>query len=603
MAGAPNSRASSGRAGSAGARHTGPAAGWGGMAAESGRGGGGHATAREPGGAGAPVRGRGGSAGDSGGWAPSAGQGGLAGDSAGWAPSAGQGALGGDGGSTGADSAAGAGQGGRAETASASVRSEEKLRVVRGQSGVLTVVVTRGAGQEGAIELTLQTALGGVGAAPATIAAGATAAQLTVETVASALVGGPYPFTVTATLVGSSTPMASFSGSLYVAQEPGTLDSSFGPSASGTVRPVVPVFPASYPGQDDLVRVHDLAVDAQGRVLVAGASTHFSGATRTGWVVRLVPSGEVDPSFGDAGFVTGFGARWSEARRVAVEGDELFVSVGCSDDTPTSYVRQLDSVGVPDSTFGTGGDVVVSDSDDAVGGLIAYSKGLLVLVQGESIVWLDAQGTQVRTTGHSHDGSTLAMDAQERVLVGYPSGLDINLYRLLPTGKRDEGFGPDAAVTTSCSADAYRSSVYAVLPAADGATLALVGCAVDSLCDSEECLVFEVALHAFSQDGVPLNGYGSDGRAVVADQSQGVFATMQPDSKPLIAYRDTDRQFHLVRFQPNGSVDTSFGAEGIVELSPDLLSQVVALAYEPEGHRVVLLLYGDGQFAVARYWL
>jgi uncharacterized delta-60 repeat protein len=61
--------------------------------------------------------------------------------------------------------------------------------------------------------------------------------------------------------------------------------------------------------QDDAFYIAGAHVDAAGRVYVAGAiDVHGSGSTYSPFVVRVLANGSLDPAFGQAGFVTTFGA-------------------------------------------------------------------------------------------------------------------------------------------------------------------------------------------------------------------------------------------------------------------------------------------------------
>jgi uncharacterized delta-60 repeat protein len=142
----------------------------------------------------------------------------------------------------------------------------------------------------------------------------------------------------------------------------------------------------------------DFAVDSQGRILVAGSARLPSSAVlpvgkpTEAYVIRLLPDGSRDPSFGDGGEVdTDFGlpAMAGEARSVSANSimvdaqDRPIVGGGFGPETACSYsgvggrspyIARLTASGAPDPTF-AGTSYTTLKGTGGVGGLAQTQGG------------------------------------------------------------------------------------------------------------------------------------------------------------------------------------------------------------------------------------
>ncbi|HZH33209.1 MAG TPA: delta-60 repeat domain-containing protein, partial [Pyrinomonadaceae bacterium] len=122
--------------------------------------------------------------------------------------------------------------------------------------------------------------------------------------------------------------------------------------------------------------------------------------------------------------------------------------------------------------------------------------------------------------------------------------------------------------------------------------------------------IFETTMSAA---GVLDTAFGTNGKAIiqVGNSAQAKTGVIQPDGKILVAgdvYRDaTRRDIVLVRYNPNGSPDTSFGDAGKVYTTisnRDDLANGIAL--QPDGKIIVVgstqpFDFASGDFLVVRY--
>lgn len=176
-------------------------------------------------------------------------------------------------------------------------------------------------------------------------------------------------------LVGSQPPFA------YVARldADGALDPSFGSVGDTTV--VVPD-PDTFPA------FQDVALDAQGRLVLAGANDGF--VDNDLFAARLLPSGAPDPSFGTGGVVVpALAQSETGAYGVAVQDDGrilLAAEFGDESAQALSAVR-LDADGQLDATFGSGG--VATAAFDGFPG--SRARALALRPTGEVLVagWVE----------------------------------------------------------------------------------------------------------------------------------------------------------------------------------------------------------------------
>ena len=103
----------------------------------------------------------------------------------------------------------------------------------------------------------------------------------------------------------------------------------------------------------------DVAVQSDGKLVIAGSAS-FSGSGRNFVLLRLLPNGNLDSTFGTSGqVVTDFAGALDFVAAVAIQGDGKIVAGGLAQ-TGAEYdfavVRYLPN-GSLDPTFGTGGKV------------------------------------------------------------------------------------------------------------------------------------------------------------------------------------------------------------------------------------------------------
>jgi uncharacterized delta-60 repeat protein len=262
----------------------------------------------------------------------------------------------------------------------------------------------------------------------------------------------------------------------------GTRDASFG-GGDGAVY-------LDFQGQQDEAAA--VAVDGAGRIVVAGRSSVVLGDSDA-VVVRLLPDGGLDPSFGSQGVVVlELRSNFDAASGLALQADgALLVAGSYQSSVLTPWLARLLPDGSRDRRFGRKGLVVpkvsgawydVTVQSDGriltagqVGGLTVaryladgradagFGAGGMATVQVDPSGFLLGQATAVTVRG---DGTILAVGAATATNVS-----DMAAAALLADGTPDARFGSGGAVVHH-DPDGWNSGLQDVATLPDGAALA-----------------------------------------------------------------------------------------------------------------------------------
>jgi uncharacterized delta-60 repeat protein len=181
-----------------------------------------------------------------------------------------------------------------------------------------------------------------------------------------------------------------------------------------------------------------------------------------------------------------------------------------------------------------------------------------------------------------------------------PAGNDFALTRHDPSGQLDPTFGTDGIATTDLGGDDDEAFDAALTP--DGGIVAV------GRTDAAGVQKADFGIVRYRPDGTTDPGFGTGGIVTTdvlgaGDQANAV--AVQPDGKIVVAGFATragiDGDFALVRYNADGSLDASFGANGVV--TTDLGTSgddARAIVIQPDG-RIVVAGTADEDVALARY--
>lgn len=306
---------------------------------------------------------------------------------------------------------------------------------------------------------------------------------------------------------------------------------------------------------------HAVAVQSNGRIVVAGeAQGDFA-------VLRYKTNGVLDDGFayGKGKYVTAIGA-FGSARSVAIQPDLYIVLAGETRTGSSSSfaLARYDPIGRPDMDFGVSGVVTTKiGTNSGAFGVTSQADEKIVAV------------------GWAYNG-------KDR---------DFGLARYHPNGQLDSSFGTNGKVMTNFGSG--DNVARAVIVLSDGKILIGGHATYDS--QQRQDLHSSFAVARYNPDGTLDNSFSSDGvtTTTLGSDAFGRALAVQPDGKIILAGESDDR-FALVRYKPDGNIDGTFGDQGIVTTtlgSSALANGVIAQA----DNKIVVAGTVDEQFVVVRY--
>jgi uncharacterized delta-60 repeat protein len=331
------------------------------------------------------------------------------------------------------------------------------------------------------------------------------------------------------------------------AAAPGDLDTSFGQQGAATV---------------DLhhnAAVSGLAVQSDGRVVVAGTGISPGGTTTDVVTARFTAQGALDTTYDHGTGVNqpDFGAN-ETADAVALQSDGKIVVAG--DTSPTSaggqstlLVTRFNADGTQDTTFGGGTGRVTSNYGNS----------------------------------HSQFGRALALQPDGKVVVGgfevpipmYPN-IDVSVVaRADSDGTTDTSFGGRGEA--ALESETANNALSAVAPAPGGSVL---GAGETTTAGKTDFYLVRLTPTSteFGSSATQLDFGGDDGATAMA---------LLPNGKIVVAgYTDTNgtEDFAIARFNSDLSLDTSFGTNGKTVVDIGGSDAAEAMTIQPDG-KIVLV--------------
>ncbi|KJV05698.1 delta-60 repeat domain-containing protein [Methylocucumis oryzae] len=332
---------------------------------------------------------------------------------------------------------------------------------------------------------------------------------------------------------------------------------------------------------EDVARV--IKVQADGKIVVAGYS--FNGKTFDMAIVRYLSSGALDTKFGDNGMVTtSLSSADDAAYSVLLQDDGKIVVVGTSGsgrNAQFALVRYLPN-GKLDTSFGERGTVVtaIGNGDDEAYGAVLQANGKIIVV-GASYNGHDYDIALVRYTtaglvdksftgdgiytldlDNSLDGAqAVALQADGKLLVGginYKDGFAyFALVRYLSNGELDRSFSKDGIVMTELGD--YDDEANSIIVQADGKIL-VAGVHYNG--DDTDFAVVRYLANGQLDNAFGNNGIVITGLSTTKEQAYSV--ALQQDGKILVTgsieSNGNAADFALLRYNTNGTLDNSFGS-------------------------------------------
>jgi len=403
---------------------------------------------------------------------------------------------------------------------------------------------------------------------------------------------------------------------------------------------------------------------------VLGRSSVLGGSLALVMVLGLVAAasaavatptaGDRDPGFGDFGKrVTDFGDVDS-ALASFTQADGKIVVAGVSGNSVA--VVRYEADGSVDTGFAGGGKTIAAF--DGVVSAVAFQADGKIVAAGRTVgadfavarynpdgsldSTFDGDGQVSTDFGAFDEARAVAIQADGKIVAaGVTGSVDFAVARYNPDGSLDSTFDGDGQVTTDFGGN--QDGAYAVAIQTDGRIVAAGSSSPDvyteyfalarynpdgsldstfdgdglAITDAGFARVRELALQSDGKivaagDGSPnsvlarYNPDGSldssfDGDGLVAVDSSVVTITLQADGK-IVAGGSTGSDFALARYNPDGTLDESFGISGMVTTDFDAtLDGISEVTIQPDGKILAvggaanLSGFFDSDFAIARY--
>jgi uncharacterized delta-60 repeat protein len=320
-----------------------------------------------------------------------------------------------------------------------------------------------------------------------------------------------------------------------------------------------------------------MVVQPDGKIIIAG---HYYNSLQFDdfALVRFNPDGTPDTTFdGDGIVTTNVSADNDYIKAVALQPDGKVVVAGTSNNTGNGFrtaLARYNPNGSLDATFGSGGIVIVPLANGREEG-----NAVTILPDGKILV----AGLQLANS----------------------NGYDFAVFKFNPDGTLDSAFGNGGRAVLGFNS--FRDEARAMSVQPDG-KIVLAGMATLTSNNSDFAVV------RFNPNGTPDTTFGVGGKNSTPVGSAEDFANaiaLQPDGKIVLVgvasnetFNSSARDFGVVRFNPNGSLDTLFGTSGKIKTEVTTnADEATAVLVQPDGNILVVGYAGIffDAFALLRY--
>lgn len=366
---------------------------------------------------------------------------------------------------------------------------------------------------------------------------------------------------------------------------PGDLDTTFGVSGGYAV--------SDFGAAQRDERPRDAAIQADGKIVVAGRRETLTAGFFELLVARYNPDGTPDATFdGDGFFTLDVAGQLDSANALAIQTDgKIVIASGVGETISNAYILRLNPDGTLDPTFDTDGIAAIGNAGEPLS-MAIQTDGKIVFgttffngfTTGTTVVRLNANGaldTTFDTDGRltvspnlfRPNGLALQTDGKI-VFAGQSTSSatlhDVSVIRLNTNGTFDASFDGDGVVQTALANQ--ESEARCVAFQSDGKII-IGGSSTQPLTTSRS----DPTLIRYNSDGSLDTSFDGDGVKIVellrnnednhfydiAEQTDGkIIGISNRDGNFGFFVRD---DFFVTRFNSDGSLDTSFDTNGIAK--------------------------------------
>ena len=308
---------------------------------------------------------------------------------------------------------------------------------------------------------------------------------------------------------------------------------------------------------------NSVAILNNGKILVAGGTGNATSGIDFG-IVRYNSNGTLDTSFGTNGIViSDFNSETNIGRSMKVLSDNKFIiggslNVSSSGNYPNFVIAKYNENDTLDTTFGNSGYTSINFG--------TISNNLLVSEDSLSCLEIQADGKIVA------GGFT------------YYNQSDFVLVRLNSNGSLDTSFGANGRVITDFGAGEEIRSIQIL---ANGEIIASGNYYFNS--DSNQ----RIAIAKYNANGSLDTAFGTAGKTLFdINSNQEVFVNsteLQSDNKLFVTgfVLNTDADFFIIRCNTDGTLDKSFGVNGVQVIDSGVNEGAFTSITQPDGKIII----------------
>jgi len=357
------------------------------------------------------------------------------------------------------------------------------------------------------------------------------------------------------------------------------------------------------------------ALQFNGKIVVAGAIGTQQNFRQPG-LLRYNANGTLDPSFGTGGEVLIGGTNAGPAFAVAIQTDGKILTAAPANQR--LKVLRFNTNGSPDNIFGTNGAVTIQAAGlflpPASGGMALQPDGKILVATGRIVARLLTNGQLDATFGSNGaaptvGGESIALLPGGEILIG--AGSVASLYT--PTGNLETKFG----INGQTPGFAFNDDVGGFVVSTNSTGVTRIITAGSLLTSPSLMFAHSVSgflLVSYNTDGTVDNSFGRHGG--VATPFPGnilshAFAVALQTNGQIVAAGQTaltdvdaipgPSDFGLVRYNANGTIDTTFGNGGFVSTpfgSSEAFAETVLI--QTDG-KIVAVGNSNNATTIARY--
>lgn len=334
-----------------------------------------------------------------------------------------------------------------------------------------------------------------------------------------------------------------------------------------------------------------------GKIVLVGHSSKISedGSADDFTVVQYNSDGSLDTNFDTDGKAI---SPWSHfpsvARAIAIQSDGKLIVVG--DSNNLFAVVRFNTNGTLDTSFGNYGKTRINFGGfSSAKAAVVQPDGKIVIVgsniqqslvdsnfaiarlnsNGSIDTTFDFDGLKTVSFGSQQDeANAVTISSTGNIFVGGMANVGFNLWdygviSLFSNGSFDTGFDFDGKVTTNILGVSERINSIVIQP--DGKIIA-AGYAFTGIFDVSGAALNNFAVVRYNANGSLDTTFGTGGivtTAISSNDSKSYSALLQPDGKIVVVGANrlnalAKLRFAIVRYNANGTLDNTFGTGGIV---------------------------------------